>query len=809
MRSQNVLIKLNAEVEKIPCKEDTISKKISLSKIENNNLTEIITFISNKCENNFQYPLTDGNYKVIINSGIYEEQHIEFQIKNQQPVDLGTILLKKVTYKEIKAINIIGEKKQYVKVDAEKTTYTVKNNPILSTGMISDAVKKLPGVITSPSGSLAMNGKNMSIYIDGIPSNLSGQDLINYIQSLPANTVEKIELISNPGASFEANTSGGIINIITFSKSKKGLNGTLNLHYGINKNNKPAPSLILNGRGEKNSWQLQTGYNYIESNNSTDTYRSYYTFSLPVNFTQSINAYDINRNFYLRPMINFKVTENSNIIFNYNLNIANNYNNSVSNSFTENYSSNIVYSNNSISSNKNNNNEFILKYKTKLDSIGKTLQITSYYSIYNKTNNTNAIEDNNERLYSKIKNSLKLNNFYIKYDFEIPFNHPKITINTGGKYNYFNASNIGAYNLSNPSEYILHNNEYLNYLDFNYLENSFAFYAEIKNKFGKLSATMGLRMEDFNYKSRVLGSNLRIEKHLNNLFPTVHLLYEIHKDFNIVASYTKKISMPPYNQLDPNNSGYFDLYNSNNGNQFLEPNFYNNYSCRITAFSWAQLGTDYSNSKNVGLMTYIAEPKSLNTSQTYITYDKIKYFSIYASIPIPFGLISKGKKIFNQPLDIDKMSGLLIYASYNDHKVNGFVYPFNQKSFWQFYLQSQIILPYKLKLSADLGYMTKGTYQIYNVLDPVKTLNLNISRKFLNDKLETSIHILDVFKSFKINGIVPSENLTVNYLNTNDSRVFWLKLTYNFGKRVNKNETEIENEKRIIEKDSGLNVIKK
>ena len=79
---------------------------------------------------------------------------------------------------------------------------------MLNSGSSLEAVKKLPGVITSPTGSITLNSKNVAIYIDGAPSSLSGTDLQNYLSTLPANAIEKVELIYNPGASFDANASG-------------------------------------------------------------------------------------------------------------------------------------------------------------------------------------------------------------------------------------------------------------------------------------------------------------------------------------------------------------------------------------------------------------------------------------------------------------------------------------------------------------------------------------------------------------------------------------------------------------------------
>jgi iron complex outermembrane receptor protein len=90
---------------------------------------------------------------------------------------------------ELEGVTIFGNKKQFIKVESDKTTINIKENPMLSTGNALDAVKKLPGVISSPTGSLTLNSKGVTIYIDNAPSTLSGQDLQNYLSSLPANAI--------------------------------------------------------------------------------------------------------------------------------------------------------------------------------------------------------------------------------------------------------------------------------------------------------------------------------------------------------------------------------------------------------------------------------------------------------------------------------------------------------------------------------------------------------------------------------------------------------------------------------------------
>ena len=151
----------------------------------------------------------------------------------------------------LKEVTVYGNRKQFLKVESDKTTVSVKDNPMLSTGTAFEAVKRLPGVITSPTGSLVLNGRSVMIYIDGAPSTLTGTDLQNYLSSLPANAIEKVELIYNPGAAFDANASGSIINIITSSKRLKGVNASFNINYNFNKYQKPSPQILFNGKEKK------------------------------------------------------------------------------------------------------------------------------------------------------------------------------------------------------------------------------------------------------------------------------------------------------------------------------------------------------------------------------------------------------------------------------------------------------------------------------------------------------------------------------------------------------------------------------
>ncbi|MFN7776516.1 TonB-dependent receptor plug domain-containing protein, partial [Flavobacterium sp.] len=211
----------------------------------------------------------------------------------------------------------IAQKRKYIKVESDKTTVSIKDNPMVSSGSSLDAIKKLPGVITSPTGEISLNGRGVRIFIDGAPTSLAGTDLQNYLSSLPANAIEKVELIYNPGASYDANASGSIINIVTNAKRKAGINASININYNFNKYQKPSPQVLVNGKSGKLSWQTMTGYNYIEGENRRRITQTFTAFTPDKFLDQENFGVNIYRNFYFRGGTNYRFNERSNLLFNY------------------------------------------------------------------------------------------------------------------------------------------------------------------------------------------------------------------------------------------------------------------------------------------------------------------------------------------------------------------------------------------------------------------------------------------------------------------------------------------------------------
>lgn len=696
---------------------------------------------------------------------------------------------------ELKEVTVFGNKKQFLKVESDKTIVSVKENGMLNSGNSLEAIKRLPGVITSPTGGLTLNGKGVTIYIDGAPSTLNGTDLQNYLSSLPASAIEKVELIYNPGAAYDANASGSIINIITSSKRLKGVNANFNINYNFNKYQKPSPQILLNGKEKNFSWQTMLGYNYIDSENRSKNSQTFTSFTPDKNLFQENFTVNTNRNLYFRLGTNYKLSSKSNLLFNYNGNFANDR--SVFNSSAS--GENIDYNDEGFSKNKNYNNELSLQYKTKLDTLGRTLDVTAFLNTFDKTpiNQSSGLNSGNIPSYNNGIIDFNLTNYYLKYDFAIPFNKLDFTINTGGKYNSIKVNNFGQYNINSSTNTIFDSNNYAESIDFSYNESNLAFYVEARKKIKKFNFTVGLRLEDFDVKREASTIADKIEYRNTNLFPNISALYEISPQVNFSSSYSRKIAQPNYNTIDPNNSSNFNQYNTSTGNLALQPVFYDNFEVKLTALQFVQLGANYTIAKDDNRFIFSAKPGELVSNQTFQQFDKIKTFSAFASFPIPLDYFFKGKAEFQKRMNtIDKMNYIYLNINYVKSTIDGYSFPFDNKAILNYGAQAQIILPWQITNTLSYFILPKGTWEIYQIEKPIQQFDISFNKDFMNKKLKVGLHCFDVFNKNEVNALIAGENLDTRFYQKQDSRTFRLSLTYNFGNlKLEQENTNIDTEK--------------
>lgn len=788
-QEKKTVLEINSSLNNIVCNLDSGQRNCLLQKFGNNTVTKISNFSGKGCRFSSAQTLSVGKYLMTLSSLGFEDEIVNFEVteSTKNKIVLNSIILKEKT-NSLNEVTIYANKKQLIKVESDKTTISIKDNAMLNSGNSLEAVKRLPGVITSPTGSLNLNGKIVTIYIDGSPSTLSGTDLQNYLSSLPASTIEKVELVHNPGASFDAGSSGSVINIVTSSKRMKGVNASFNMNYNFNKYQKPSPQILLNGKQKNLSWQTNLGYNYINTDERITTRQTFTSFSPVKNLFQDNFTVKTYNNAYFRLGTNYKLSTTSNLLFNYNTTFANDRLVYQSVSTGE----GIHFTDNGITKNKHNNHEVSLQYKTKLDTLGRTLDVSAFINSFDRNPMNKSSTSNNT--FNSADLDFGLRNSYLKYDFVLPFEKMNFSVNTGGKYNSIKVNNLGKYDFNSTESTI----------DFDYTQNNIAFYAEARKKIKKFNFTAGLRFEGFNVERMASTVTDKVKYKNTNLFPNASALYEISSKMNLTASYSKKIQQPSYNTIDPNNNSTYNQYNSSAGNISLKPAFFDNYELKFTAFQFVQMGANYTIAKDDSQFVFNATPGELVSNQSFQAFDKMKTFSAFFSFPVPFDYFFKGKEEFAKRMNtIDKMNYIYFNINYVKTKIDGYDFPYTNKAIIHFSMQSQILLPWNITNSISYSILPKGTWEIYQIEKPIQQFDVSFNKDFINKKLKIGLHCFDVFNSDETNALISGQNLNTEYRQKKDSRNFRISLTYNFGNlKLEKENTEINNEK--LQQNKGL-----
>jgi len=647
--------------------------------------------------------------------------------------------------------------------------------------MSPSLVIKLPGIFITNDGDITLGNNSLKVYFDGIPCILSGRDLTIFLQSLSSNTADKIEIISSPGSSYDASNGSGILNIITIHKNYKWLSGSINLNYGRSLYDKLSPSFSLNGKINKFSWQIQGGFDNIKSSLQDNQTRDF-TFFKPNTIISSTN-FGINQNkgFYIRPNFNLKFKKSS-LSINYSLNsVVTNTTNT-----TNIYSSDIIkYNNGLFSINSQNTQDLSILYKIKLDTLGKTLEISAYNNKTNLTNNLQNTQIDEIKTYSSSNYNQKINNSYLKYDLFIPINKNKSNIKIGSKFNQLTISSLGKYNFNYISSNIFSSNHYKTEIPFDYNEINFANYAEYTKPFKKLSFKIGVRYEFFQQKRN--SSNFSLKKNIQNLFPNIKLLYKLNSFTYAKFSYGKSINVPTFNSMDPNNSNVYDKYSNATGNPFINPNFTDNYEFNFSVFDYLNFTTSFNHSNSLNLMVFNTTDSTTVINQTFKTFNYVNTLSYTTTIPFPFGMLKEGFKYFSKNVNIDEINYLYLITSVKKTSIDNYIGSLN--SILGLTLYSQIILPKKYKLMINYYHQSKGTSRIYEFTKPYQYLNISISKSMLNKALNLTLSINDVFNTNQINFLNVSPNLNYYSYRKTDTRSIFLTISYSFGK-LNKFERD-------------------
>ncbi|KAF2508511.1 TonB-dependent receptor [Flavobacterium zhairuonense] len=544
--------------------------EISISNSEG----KIIDGTTSKQDGSFEINLKKGNYKIAISLLGFTD--FEKEILVEKDTDLGIIMMKESETQLVEVV--VQSKKKTIEQKTDRLVYNLENNVTNVAGDALSAINTAPGVVVQ-NNTINILGKGTSrVMIDGRIVELTGEELNNFLKSISASDIKNIEIISNPPAKYEAEGTGGLINIIMKKGARDSWKNTTTASYDQNKygvftlrdnffynKNKFRFSASINGKtGYKNVDEVSDAYfedGLSNLNASTKLKNESLSGKLALDY-----------DFSEKTSAGFQIlNDRTNPDFQSDI-VVNKYN-------TENQLQHYIV-NNSFADRESRNQTYNAHLITKLDPLNRKLSFDVDYFNYNSKFDREFIANNYlaDGTFVDVNQSGRnisnqdIDNLSFKADME----HPLETVNLsyGAKVSFTNSISDVLYYDSITGTPVLDPSQSNR---FKYTENNQAVYINGDKKINeKWNLQLGLRLE--NTQTNGFSETLNQET-VNNyfkLFPTVFASYKKNENNSFSLNYGKRINRPRFDLLNP-----FRIYISSNsyseGNPFLKPSFSDNF----------------------------------------------------------------------------------------------------------------------------------------------------------------------------------------------------------------------------------------
>lgn len=685
-----------------------------------------------------------------------------------------------------------------VEVKPDRTVFNVQGT-INSTG--SDAVellRKAPGVLVDNNENISVLGRSgVLVYVDGKRLPLSGDDLTAYLRNLPADQIDRFDIITNPGAKYEAEGNAGIIDIRLKKNENFGANGSVNTtgshgrygQFGIGANG--------NFRNKVLNTFASAGYSKGKRFNDM-IFLSRQNGIYLDEINQNINEND---NINYRVGTDFFIGKNQTIGFlvsgNHGNNNSDGYNKIKISPLSAPEAIDSVLIANMDSEAQRNQNSFNINYRFANKS-GRSLNIDADYGIFTleslQKQPNRYYDDKETTLMSEIIDEYEtpsdIQIYTFKVDFEEEIAGGKLGI--GSKLSRVASDN--TYEFFNVIDGVkLLNNNQSN--QFNYDENVYAGYLSFARPINKKwSFSAGLRTEITDATGDLIAYDPEnaeppVELNYVSWFPSAGLTWQVNRMNVLNFNYGRRINRPDYNVLNPFNNQLSEL-SFEKGNPRLRPEIVNNLEIGYTMAYRYNFKLAYS--KTSDQITRLLAPDDEDPRAGFISWDNLASQTVLsANVSLPLQI----KKWWNAYVNIGA-SHTDNQADYGDGAVVD-VQAFN----YSIYQQHTFTLPKGFNAEISGWYSGPGVWGGVFKFDPSYSLNLGLQRKFLNDQLNVKISANDIFYQSGWSGQSEFNGLISTGTGNWDSRRVSLNLSYNFGNqkvKSRKRKTGIEEESKRV-----------
>lgn len=681
----------------------------------------------------------------------------------------------------------ITARKKLITQKIDRLVMNISNNSLSAGKSSMEIFSMAPGVFVN-NGSISINGNaGTRVMVNGKILQLSGDDLTAYLNNLRAEDIESVEVIAHPPAEYEAQGTGGMLNIILKKQTSYGFNGSLNAGYTQGRYAGTDEGLRLNFKDKKVAVYTNYGFNMLKSYEDSRISRQY--VNAPYQFQETANRIVTNNGHRVNAGVVYDISAKQYIGIDYVGSFSKNVS-SYSSVARIDYPGNaddITNKGTSPTDTKTNYNNAGINYNLTLDTLGSGLLVLADYT-GNKLSKASAANSNVYNYRGEFLSDTAFRNFTpseaaiytadIRYT-KILNNKNSLSAGVKGASAMIdNSANFEGFNngiwQANPGQ------DYI----YDYREKILAGYFNFAGRMWDMDVKLGLRGEYTAMSGNLVTSGVLTKSNYFNLFPSLFLKHGVNKDNSnyLTAYYGRRLSRPDYNKLNPYES-YIDNYSVARGNPYLTPSYTDVYELGFTLKNKYLFKAAYQNDK--GLISEFIKADDQNPLlwiYTYLNYGKNTNLSLSANIPVQItrwwssntNISFMDQQIETPDLEIKK--GIVYFQTNHDFKVG-----------------------------KNTGINLSGFY-ISNVIsgnvlaDNLYSFNIGAQQKLLKDKLLLRATISDPFYIYRIKATTTYRDYSSRVAQDRQTRTFSLSLTYNFdlgktfkARKLQKSSEEEEN----------------
>jgi|AntRauTorckE6833_2_1112554.scaffolds.fasta_scaffold00126_19 outer membrane receptor protein involved in Fe transport len=533
-------------------------------------------------------PVSPGKYYLIANFIGYSKQKIE-NITLRPPdmkVKLDPVKLK-IASQNLEGVNITAERNR-VEYKIDRKIINVSKDLNAAGGSAVDVLENTPSVEVDIEGNVSVRGsENFKVYVDGKPTVLDGND---FLQQLPASSIEQIEIITNPSAKYDPDGSGGIINVITKKDHRAGVNGIVNA--SVSTDESMSGDFLLNYKTGKVKWFVGADYRDRRFGGQGKIDRETYAPDTTFFYSASREREFIRDGYSFKTGFDYEINDRNTLSLS---GTAGNYGFGIDmNSKITNYTDPVTlteyFHSESVMDRNGDYYQGTLNYDLQFNDDGHRLQAMAYYSTRDNESYDNQedlpADANFEPFEDGVLEGVRSteegdeDSYRFKIDYSLPITEDQ-KFEAGAQTRLSEENN--TYDFSFYENYENETGQWVNDPDF---YNEYTFDRHISSVYSTYSGTIGILGVQAGFRgeftdrsiSNITGDSFVINRW--DWFPSLHTSLDIDDKHKLMASYSKRIRRPRGWFLDPVIS-YRDRYTLRQGNPALEPEYTDSYDLSL------------------------------------------------------------------------------------------------------------------------------------------------------------------------------------------------------------------------------------